>query len=81
MVIMPIENVRADHDPRSYAVRKMEKVLREQGQIEPLQVRWSTDIGAFITFPDDPWGAETFVAARNLGWETIGIVEMRRYEA
>jgi hypothetical protein len=60
--------------------------LRKQGQIEPLQVRvYHPAIdgkpAAYITFEQDVWGNAFVDAARQLGWPTMLIVEMTKYEA
>lgn len=61
-----------------WAVRKMRETLQKQGQIEPLQVHKVGD--SYVVFHDDPWGNEIVYAARELGWDTLLIVEMKRYE-
>lgn len=63
---------------KPWAVRKMKEVLIKQGQIEPLQVHKIDK--HYIVFHDDPWGNEIVYAARELGWKTLLIVEMKRYE-
>lgn len=60
------------------AVRKMKSVLVKQGQIEPLQVHPFGE--HFIVFQDDAWGNEIVFAARELGWTTLLIVVMTKYE-
>ena len=66
-------------DTFPFGVRKMKAVLMKQGQIEPLQVYKLDD--NYLVFHDDPWGNEIIYAARELGWKTLLIVEMKRYES
>lgn len=73
--VIPLADIARD----SYAVRKMKSVLFKQGQIEPLQVHKFED--KFIVFHDDAWGNEIVYAARELGWDSLIIVEMAKYEA
>ena len=61
-----------------YAVRKMKEILTKQGQIEPLQVHKTGE--NYIVFHNDPWGNEIIYAARELNWDTLLVVEMKRYE-
>jgi hypothetical protein len=76
---VPIETVIPRPDSSSLsAVSKVKATLVKQGQIEPLQVQWTGQ--HWTTFSQDPWGNEIIHAARELGWNTILIVEMRRYE-
>lgn len=78
--IVPIGEVSVLHDmtPTSYSVRKMRVVLEKQGQIEPLQVMRA--YGRYFTFHDDPHGTEIVHAARQLGWPTLLVVEMKAYD-
>jgi hypothetical protein len=77
--IAPIGQVFPLFDASSpYAVRKMKATLEKQGQIEPLQVR-KVMLG-WAVFHDDPWGNEIVYAARELGWTTLLVVEMLRYD-
>jgi hypothetical protein len=82
--VVEIQRVRALNDSSSqHAIRKMKRTLEKQGQIEPLQVRLIRGFGmpdSYTIFHDDPWGNEILWAARELGWKTILIVEMQRYE-
>jgi hypothetical protein len=80
-VVVKIDRVipLADIAPSSYGIRKMKSVLLQQGQIEPLQVHKFDE--HFIVFHDDPWGCEVVYAARELGWPTLLIAEMKKYEA
>jgi hypothetical protein len=64
--------------PSRHEVVRMRGVLERQGQIEPLQVRRS--LTGFITFPQDVWAPAIVQAARELGWPTLLIAEMGRYE-
>jgi hypothetical protein len=65
-------------EPRPHFVKKMKAALEKQGQIEPLQVQPHEN--GYTLFSEDPWGNETVQAARELGWKTLLVVEMRRYE-
>lgn len=77
--VVPIEEVQQRWPTsQEYFVRKMRKVLEKQGQIEPLQV-YRFD-GKYHAFDQDPWGESIIAAARQLGWTTLLVVEMRRYE-
>jgi hypothetical protein len=79
-MIVPIEQVIPLHDHSSpTAVRKMKAVLEKQGQIVPLQVRRISD-DCYVVFHADPWANELIRAAHELGWTTLLITEMRRYE-
>ena len=62
----------------SFAVRRMKAVLQKQGQIEPLQVRQVGD--KYVIFKADPWGNEIVHAAKELGWTTLAVAVMKRYE-
>lgn len=77
--IVPIDRVtigQTSEIPTSnFFVRKMMTVLRKQGQIEPLQVTQE-----YKTFPQDVYGEEILLAAKALGWDTLLVVVMRRYE-
>lgn len=61
------------------SIRRMRTVLQRQGQIEPLQVKSVGD--KFIPFSQDVWADEIIFAARALGWDTLLITVMKRYEA
>lgn len=68
-----------------WATRKMMQVLTKQGQIEPLQVTTRTTEAdkfniIYETFEQDAWGDDIVYAARALGWETIFISIMDKYE-
>jgi hypothetical protein len=79
-VIVPITQVLYETvTPSRLDVKRMKGVLQRQGQIEPLQVRehWS---GLYCTFSKDPWGSAMLVAAQELGWRTLLITVMQRYE-
>jgi len=79
MEIVDINKVIPINDSSSpWAVRKMKDTLTRQGQIEPLQVRKCGD--KFTVFYNDPWGNEIIYAARDLGWDTLMIVEMKGYD-
>jgi hypothetical protein len=79
-MVVPIENVIPYYPATSRrAVARMRAVLEIQGQIEPLQVRRVTD-NHWCAFAADPWGAEIIQAAQELGWQTLLIVEMAKYE-
>ena len=79
-MIAPIDLVvpLADVNPRSWHIKKMAKVLERQGQIEPLQVYKIVE--HYFVFQDDPHGNDIVYAARQLGWPTLLIVEMRKYD-
>ena len=81
LMVIDIQSVRphAGREVSDWEKNVMVRVLRKQGQIEPLQVRL-IEPGIYETFKDDPWGAETLTAAISLGWKDILITEMRRYE-
>ena len=77
--VVPIEEVQQRWPTsKEYFVRKMREVLQKQGQIEPLQV--CVVDGKYVTFDQDPWGESIIAAAKELGWTTLLVVEMRRYE-
>ena len=68
-------------EPSAYFIRKMVDVLKKQGQIQPLQVRRSEhNEYIYQTFKQDVFAAETIMAARQLGWPTILITIVDRYE-
>jgi hypothetical protein len=80
--VVDISRVGSLVDPSPYFVKKMKEVLVKQGQIEPLQVKrveLTPDLIFYKVF-DQGWGKEILFAARALGWKTILIVEMERYE-
>jgi hypothetical protein len=67
------------------SIRKMEAVLRAQGQIEPLQVKpyckLQDGTQVYITYLQDVHGCDIVHAALNLGWPTILVsVQTGRYE-
>lgn len=68
-----------------HTVRKMESVLNKQGQIEPLQVKhYATrddGVDVFITCDDDVHATDIVLAARNLGWPTLLVAVVQKYEA
>ena len=65
----------------SIFVRKMKDVLNKQGQIEPLQVRHLLGSDSmFTTFEQDAHGDDIIHAARDLGWKTLLISVMQKYE-
>jgi hypothetical protein len=78
--VVPISRVKPNNrDTRAHTfVNRMMRVLQTQGQIEPLQVKAVN--GGFVTFDEDAWGSEILLAARILGWKTILIVEVTRYQ-
>lgn len=78
--VVPINRVSPNNrDTRTQTfVNRMMRVLRSQGQIEPLQVKAVGD--RFVTFDEDAWGADTVLAARILEWDTLLIVVNKRYE-
>jgi hypothetical protein len=63
---------------------KMAEVLKKQGQIEPLQVQvysrnaWREP--TYITFDTDVHANDIVEAAKTLGWDTILIAVVKRYE-
>ena len=69
----------------TWFISKMKQVLLKQGQIEPLQVSVYLQVfggePVYRTFLEDPHGAEIVYAARALGWPTLLISVMKRYEA
>jgi hypothetical protein len=75
---VPIYTVAPRTDPSTYFVKKMKTVLEKQGQIEPLQVEWNGH--HWIPFEADAHGNDIVKAAMELGWTTILIVEVPRYE-
>ena len=77
-MIVPIRQVIALNSSRYY-IDKMKGVLERQGQIEPLQVR-KLDSGLYMTFEQDAHGNDIVCAAQELGWPTLLIVEMRRFD-
>lgn len=81
-MVIPIDQVvvpEGRNAPPKLFIRHMAAVLKVQGQIEPLQVTRMAD-GRFTTFLVDPHGVEIVHAARELGWPTILVVEMKRFE-
>ena len=82
--VVSINQVIASGNSYPRTIRRMEDVLRKQGQIEPLQVkkhcllRDGTQV--YMTFDQDVYGADIVNAARSLGWPTLLIVEMEKYE-
>ena len=82
-MVVPIEQVcirEGRSAPPRLFVKQMAEVLKRQGQIEPLQVKRGAD-GLYHTFLVDPHGDEITHAAKMLGWTTLLVVEMERYEA
>jgi len=78
-MIVPIEQVIPTADsPSKWSIRKMMEVLKRQGQIEPLQVAEVN--GKYLSFAQDAYGNDIVYAARALGWSTILIAVMARYE-
>ena len=70
-----------EREPSQYFIRKMMDVLKRQGQIQPLQVRRSQhNEYIYQTFKQDVFAAETIMAARQLGWPTILIAVVDRFE-
>lgn len=61
--------------PNSYFINKIKGVLNKQGQIEPLQVDSN-----YVCFNQEPYGAEIIEAAKELGWTTLLVSVMDRYE-
>jgi hypothetical protein len=78
-MVVPIATVKYD-EVSPVSVRRMKRILEQQGQIEPLQVWLDEATGLWTTFKQDPWGAEIVEAAKQLGWQTLLVVEMKRYE-
>jgi len=66
------------------SILKMRDVLVKQGQIEPLQVQLyctdDRDVPTYITFYHDVHGNEIMAAAKILGWDTILISPMIKFE-
>ena len=84
--VVPILQVIPSGSSSPYTVKKMVHVLRAQGQIEPLQVAKYVSFpdsreDVFITFCEDVHGADIVNAALELGWTSILVVEMPRYNA
>ncbi len=84
-LVIPSHLVIPDRYPSVYSIRLMEKTLKYQGQIEPLQVKFyrvnpETLRTEYMTHALDAWGAEICLAARNLGWPTLLIHITERYE-
>lgn len=79
--VVPLENVQSAKEASRYMTRKMVEVLARQGQIEPLQVRPSILMrDHFVCFSQDPHAPEILAAAKILGWKTVLIACMPRYE-
>lgn len=80
--VVPIKQVIPATDNLSKrAVYKMRDILVKQGQIEPLQVAvYEPTTPTYITFHQDLHGNEIMAAAKLLGWPTVLIVVMKRYE-
>ena len=82
--IVSIDEVAYSSDATSPTfIHRVKSVLERQGQIEPLQVRaLATPIDGvkYTTFDCDAWGNEILVSARALGWKTVLIVVMKKYE-
>jgi hypothetical protein len=78
-VIVPISLVEYDTvTPSSMEVKRMAKTLEQQGQIEPLQVR--IECAHYVVFHQDVWAPAIVEAAKKLGWPTLLIAVMERYE-
>jgi hypothetical protein len=75
--VLPVEN-----NTSATSIRKMKDVLKRQGQIEPLQVRniHHPSLQYYRTFREDTHAADIVMAARKLGWSTILVTVMERYE-
>lgn len=79
-MIVPITQVAYETvRPTRWEVKRMKSVLLHQGQIEPLQVREEPS-GLYCIFNEDPWGAAMILAAHELGWSTMLVAVMKRYE-
>ena len=68
-------------------LKKMKDVLEKQGQIEPLQVQSMKVFKdglfqfCYVPFEEDVYAEDIILAARELKWPTLLIVEMDKYEA
>lgn len=72
--IVPISEVsiRPQEPPVSrHAVKRIKKILDEQGLIEPLIVNSAMQVGRRV------WDAERLVAAQELGWTTVLVTDGR----
>ena len=78
MPVIPIDKVVPLADTDQHFIDKMKKVLKKQGQIEPLQVHSFED--KFIVFQDDAWGNEIVFAARQLGWGSLLVHITNKFE-
>lgn len=76
--------VATDAHSSRHTIRKMESVLSKQGQIEPLQVKhYATrkdGMDVFITCDEDVHGADIVQAALNLGWPTLLVTIVQKYQ-
>ena len=77
--VVPINNVIPLRDPVKSDIHRMISTLQKQGQIEPLQV--SAVYGDYRPFHEDVWADAIICAARELGWNTLLITTMTKYEA
>lgn len=76
IMVVSIETVKYSKTGTTLSGRRaMRKTLEKQGQIEPLQVDTEYRI-----FDADAWGNELLAAAHELGWKTILITVMSKYE-
>lgn len=77
--VVPIEVVINACDSSRRQVVKMADVLRRQGQIEPLQVQvYAPDV--YITWHQDVHGNDIVQAAKLLGWPTLLVTVVNRFE-
>jgi hypothetical protein len=94
-MVVPFDRIIAHNDPSNRDIRVMKDVLNRQGQIEPLQVRvyhpaiYDTDSNGeefmlsgarYITCEEDVWGPAIVHAARHLGWPTLLICVVDKYQ-
>lgn len=85
--VVPINQVIPSTDRTSSrgSILKMVEVLKKQGQIEPLQVKvFSRDDyrmpTSYITFDADVHAPDIVSAAITLGWPTLLIAVVRKFE-
>jgi len=78
-MVVPIEQVKPLHSDRVQSVKKVMAILDKQGQIEPMQVK-VLGPDSYTTFEHDPWSDTRILAAKQLGWKTLLIAPMHKYE-
>jgi hypothetical protein len=75
---VPIGQIATTTVESPWHTRKMKEVLKNQGQIEPLQVRES--LGHYLTFEQDVHATDIVCAAMALRWPTILVTIVKEYQ-